>query len=56
MADRSHALALAATITSARAIEERLFRERYRNSWIIAAVRADDRGPAMLLAVRFSDA
>jgi AraC-like DNA-binding protein len=51
MADQSHALALAATITSARAIEERLFRERFRNTWIIAAVRSDEDGPAMLLAV-----
>jgi AraC-like DNA-binding protein len=50
MADQSHALALAATITAARAVEERLFRERYRNSWIIAAAQSDD-GPAMLLAV-----
>lgn len=51
MADQSHAPALAATITSARAIEERLFRERFRNAWIIAAVRSDENGPAMLLAV-----
>lgn len=51
MADQSHALALAATITSARAIEERLFRVRFRNTWVIAGVRSDENGPATLLAV-----
>ena len=49
--DRSHGLALAATIASARAIEERLFRESFRHSWNIAAVPCDDSGPAVLLAV-----
>lgn len=49
--DRSHALALAATIVSARAVEERLFREWFRHAWNIAAVPCDDSGPAVLLAV-----
>ena len=51
MADQSHALALAATITAARAIEERLFRECFHDIWIIAAVPCDESGPAILLAV-----
>jgi AraC-like DNA-binding protein len=49
--DRSHALALAATTVSARAIEERLFRECFSQAWNIAAVPCDDRSPALLLAV-----
>jgi AraC-like DNA-binding protein len=49
--DRFHALALAATKVSARAIEERLFRESFLNSWTIAAAPSDDNGPAVLLAV-----
>jgi AraC-like DNA-binding protein len=49
--DRSHALALAATMVSARAIEERLFRECFRHAWNIAAVPCDDNSPALLLAV-----
>jgi AraC-like DNA-binding protein len=49
--DRSHALALAATTVSARAIEERLFRESFRQAWNIAAVPCDDSNPALLLAV-----
>jgi hypothetical protein len=44
-------LALAATIASARAVEERLFREFFRHAWIIAAVPCDDSAPALLLAV-----
>lgn len=51
LADQSHALALAATTTAARAIGERLFREHFRNAWIIAAARSEENGPAMLLAV-----
>jgi AraC-like DNA-binding protein len=49
--DRSHAMALAATTVSARAIEERFFRECYSQAWIIAAIPADETGPAVLLAV-----
>jgi len=49
--DRTQQLALAATIASARAVEERLFREFFRHAWIIAALPCDDGGPALLLAV-----
>ncbi|MFZ0523138.1 MAG: helix-turn-helix domain-containing protein [Candidatus Acidiferrales bacterium] len=49
--DRTQQLALAATIASARAVEERLFREFFRRSWIIAAVPSDESCPALLLAV-----
>src|ERR1700740_1416357 len=49
--DRTQQLALAATIASARAVEERLFREFFRHAWIIAALPCDDSGPALLLAV-----
>ena len=49
--DRSHTMALAATTASARAIEERLFRECYSQTWNVAAVPADESGPALLLAV-----
>jgi len=49
--NQSHPLALAATKVAARAVEERLFREWYRNVWTIAAVPSDESGPALLLAV-----
>jgi AraC-like DNA-binding protein len=49
--NQSHTLALAATKVAARAVEERLFREWFRNVWTIAAVPSDDSGPALLLAV-----
>jgi len=49
--DRPQQLALAATIASARAVEERLFREHFRHEWIIAALPSDDTAPALLLAV-----
>jgi AraC-like DNA-binding protein len=49
--DRPQQLALAATIASARAVEERLFREHFRHQWIIAALPSDDTAPALLLAV-----
>jgi AraC-like DNA-binding protein/PAS domain-containing protein len=49
--ERFHELALAATKVSARAIEERLFRESFLNSWTIAAAPSNDDGPALLLAV-----
>jgi transcriptional regulator of acetoin/glycerol metabolism/AraC-like DNA-binding protein len=48
--DRTQQLALAATIASARAVEERLFREFFRYAWIIAALPCDGSGPALLLA------
>jgi AraC-like DNA-binding protein len=49
--DRPEQLALAATIASARAVEERLFREFFRSSWIVAALPSDETLPALLLAV-----
>lgn len=49
--DRPQQLALAATIASARAIEERLFREFFRHSWIVAAMPSDESVPPLLLAV-----
>jgi AraC-like DNA-binding protein len=49
--DRPQQLALAATIASARAVEERLFREHFRHEWIVAALPSGDTGPALLLAV-----
>jgi AraC-like DNA-binding protein len=49
--DRPQQLALAATIASARAVEERLFREHFRHQWILAALRSDETAPAFLLAV-----
>src|SRR5882762_1412449 len=49
--DRPQQLALAATIASARAVEERLFREHFRHAWIVAALPPDDTAPSLLLAV-----
>jgi AraC-like DNA-binding protein len=46
-----HRLTLAATKVAARAVEERLFREFFRNVWTIAAVPSDRSHPALLLAV-----
>jgi AraC-like DNA-binding protein len=46
-----HDLARAVIQTSARAIEERLFRERHRRTWIIAVVPQDVERFAMLIAV-----
>jgi len=51
VSDRAHALTLAATITAAREIEERLFRDTFHRSWIVAAVPCDDSTPALLVAV-----
>lgn len=49
--DRPQQLALAATIASARAVEERLFREHFRHEWIVAALPPDDTSSPLLLAV-----
>jgi len=51
LSEHSHGLALAATVTSARAIEEQLFRETFRQSWIVAAAPCDEGDSAVLLAV-----
>jgi len=49
--ERPQQLALAATIASARAVEERLFREHFRHEWIAAALPPDDTSSALLLAI-----
>lgn len=49
--DRPQQLALAATVASARAVEERLFREFFRYAWIVAALPSDESVPGLLLAV-----
>src|SRR5580700_3334017 len=49
--EQTQQLALAATIASARAVEERLFRESFRHAWVMAASPSDESGPALLLAV-----
>jgi transcriptional regulator of acetoin/glycerol metabolism/AraC-like DNA-binding protein len=51
VSDRAHALTLAATITAAREIEERLFRDTFHRSWIVAAVPCDDSTSALLVAL-----
>jgi AraC-like DNA-binding protein len=48
--ERPQQLALAATIASARAVEERLFREHFRYAWIVAATPTDETLPGLLLA------
>jgi len=48
---RPQQLALAATIASARAVEEHLFREHFQYAWIIAAMPTDESVPGLLLAV-----
>ena len=49
--DRPFPLVLETTIVSARAIEERMFREHFRYAWTIAAAPSDDCGAGLLLAV-----
>jgi len=51
VSDHAHALTLAATITAAREIEERLFRDAFHRSWIVAAVSGDDSTAALLVAL-----
>ena len=51
LSEASHALTGALTETSARAIEERCFRERFRREWIVAVAAPDRVGSGMLLAV-----
>jgi AraC-like DNA-binding protein len=48
--DRPQQMALAATVASARAVEERLFREHFRYAWIVAATPTDEYVPGLLLA------
>jgi AraC-like DNA-binding protein len=49
--EQSLSLAMAATKVSARAIEERIFREYFRHAWNIAAAPCGGSGVAVLLAV-----
>jgi len=51
VSDRSHALALVVTIESARAIEETLFRRRFRQSWNLVIAPPSIAGRALMLAV-----
>jgi AraC-like DNA-binding protein len=51
LSESAHALTGALTATSARAIEERFFRERFCSAWIIAVAPPDEGAPRMLLAV-----
>jgi AraC-like DNA-binding protein len=49
--ERAHALTGALTVKSARAIEERYFRERFRRQWIVAIAPPEENVAGMLLAV-----
>jgi AraC-like DNA-binding protein len=49
--ERAHALTGPLTIRSARAIEERFFRERFRREWIVAVAPPEGGAPGMLLAI-----
>jgi AraC-like DNA-binding protein len=51
LSEQSHALTGALTEASARAIQERSFRERFRQNWIIAIAPPDAPASAMLIAV-----
>jgi AraC-like DNA-binding protein len=50
LSSQSHGLTLPVVVAAARAIEERLFREAYARSWIVALAPTDDQA-APLLAV-----
>jgi transcriptional regulator of acetoin/glycerol metabolism len=49
--ERAHALTGALTVNSARAIEERYFREHFCHEWIVALASPEEGEPGMLLAV-----
>jgi AraC-like DNA-binding protein len=49
--ERAHALTGALTVNSARAIEERFFREHFHREWIVAITPSDEGELGMLLAV-----
>jgi transcriptional regulator of acetoin/glycerol metabolism/AraC-like DNA-binding protein len=51
LSERAHALTGALAIRSARAIEERFFREQFRRLWIIAVAPPDGGIQGMLLAI-----
>jgi AraC-like DNA-binding protein len=51
LSERAHALTGVLTVRSARAIEERFFREQFRREWIVAVAPPEGGASAMLLAV-----
>jgi AraC-like DNA-binding protein len=51
LSEHSHGLAEALVIETARAIQERYFREQFRRNWIVAAAEPDATGRSVLLAV-----
>src|ERR1700758_122928 len=51
LSERAHALTGVLTVRSARAIEERFFREQFRREWIVAVAPPEGGAPGMLLAV-----
>ena len=51
LSERAHALTGALTVRSARAIEERFFREQFRREWIVAVAPPEGGAPGMLLAI-----
>jgi AraC-like DNA-binding protein len=51
LSEGAHALTGALTVKSARAIEERFFREQYRRDWIVAVAPPEGGASGMLLAV-----
>ena len=51
LSERAHALTGALTMRSARAIEERFFREHFRRVWVVAVASPDRGSSGMLLAV-----
>jgi AraC-like DNA-binding protein len=51
LSERAHALTGALTVRSARAIEERFFREQFRREWIVAVAPPEGGASCMLLAI-----
>src|SRR5882724_1229824 len=51
LSERAHALTGVLTVRSARAIEERFFREQFRGEWIVAVAPPEGGASGMLLAV-----
>ncbi len=49
--DQPFPLLLQTVVVSARAIEERIFREHFQHCWILAAAPSDDLGSSLLLAI-----
>ncbi len=51
LSEAAHALTGALTIRSARAIEERFFRDQFRRAWIVAVAPPDGGAQGMLMAI-----